>query len=100
MESSRPGDALRSCAHVAVDAPVSIRVRPDGRAMREGVHAHGLPVVVSIRARPDGRAMPTDFDLGDTYTVVSIRARPDGRAMPGGHGGFGFMRAGFNPRPA
>ena len=36
---------------------------------------------VSIRARPDGRAMPAAVGLHGEALIVSIRARPDGRAM-------------------
>ncbi len=100
--------------------PVSIRARPEGRALPVGslVTLKGL-AEVSIRARPEGRALHAMFRalkrafgvfqsaLGpkaeryasgrvdaDRGAGVSIRARPEGRALrPGANEGSGPVSA-------
>ena len=84
MFQSAPGLTAGRCnaaRYTGRHTLVSIRARPDGRAMhciRQRIRGG---VVVSIRARPDGRAMHETFDAALNFASVSIRARPDGRAM-------------------
>ena len=60
---------------------VSIRARPEGRAMPPRGSASSVAVLVSIRARPEGRAMLSFPPVVAPSGQVSIRARPEGRAM-------------------
>ena len=60
---------------------VSIRARPEGRAIRSEMIAEQHTWDVSIRARPEGRAIPVNIAHYKTEFLVSIRARPEGRAI-------------------
>ncbi len=80
------------------DRVVSIRARPEGRAIARDAAGPPTARAVSIRARPEGRAIDGPEQPEQPGEAVSIRARPEGRAI-GGSRGPCSCHGSFNPRP-
>ena len=86
MFQSAPAPKDGRCLPQALpEAPASLfqsaPAPKDGRCR----HTQRIEVMddrVSIRARPEGRAMPEELKDLHLANGVSIRARPEGRAMP------------------
>ncbi len=79
--SRRTGDTGRRTTH-SPRSKVSIRARPEGRAIPRIYREPARDSGVSIRARPEGRAIRDPIFPFDIISRVSIRARPEGRAIP------------------